>query len=479
MENLLIRDSNIKTKKQIHLIGIGGSGMFPLAQILHDKGHKLTGSDNNETDTVAAVRNMGIKVHMGHRQACLDVFGDGSSVTAPDLIVRSAAIKDDNPEIITARERGIPVMERAELLGLITEQYNKAICVSGTHGKTTVSSMLTYIFMNAEEDISAVIGGKLKILDNGSARTGTSDIMICEACEYADTFLKLSPNISVILNINHDHLEYFKTMENLRLSFTKFCNITRDILVINADDENTMLAVKDSDFSGKIVTFGFSESNDYYPANINGNRFDLVKRGDFLAGIKLNVPGEHNILNAVAACAAAHNAKVSEASLVKGLESFTGAGRRFEIICCVNGVTVADDYAHHPTEITATLKAARSMDFTRVWAVHQPFTFSRTKTMLSEFARALSIADEITLTEIMAGRETDNHDICSADLVNCIKSLQTHTGCNLLGTFEEIAEYVCKNSKAGDLIITLGCGDVNKLSKMIAENLNKINNSFT
>ncbi|MCL2037301.1 MAG: Mur ligase family protein, partial [Oscillospiraceae bacterium] len=279
-------------QKQAHLVGIGGSGMYPLAQILHGKGYNLTGSDNNETDTVEAVRKMGIKVFMGH-------FPE--NVASADVVVRSAAIGDDNPEITAARKLGIPVIERADLLGHITAQYSKAICVSGTHGKTTVSSMLAYIFMQEGVDISAVIGGKLKIFDGGSGRTGTSDVMICEACEYADTFLKLSPDIAVILNIDSDHLEYFKSMENLRASFSQFCKLTSELLVINGDDENTVLAVKDSDFAGRIVTFGWEESNDYYPRNVQGSDFDLFKQGDFLVHVKLNVPGEHNVLNAVAA----------------------------------------------------------------------------------------------------------------------------------------------------------------------------------
>jgi UDP-N-acetylmuramate--alanine ligase len=470
MENLL----NIKNTEIIHMIGIGGSGMYPLAQILHGKGYSLSGSDNNETDTVEAVRNLGIKVYMGHRQACNAIYDGGSEIPVPSLIVRSAAIKDDNPEIVAARERNIPVIERAELLGYITNQYAKAICVSGTHGKTTVSSMLTYIFLHANLDLSAVIGGKLPILDNGSGRTGESDIMVCEACEYADTFLELSPNISVILNVNCDHLEYFGSMDNLRLSFTRFCNITSDAIVINGDDENTMICVNNSDFSGEIVRFGWSESNDFYPKNIskiNGSEFDLFKDGDFLTHIKLNVPGEHNILNAVAACATAYNAGVHETKLAKGLEAFTGAGRRFEVYDCINGITVVDDYAHHPTEITATLKAAKSMKkYKRVYAVHQPFTYSRTKTMLCEFAEALSIADKVTLTEIMGGREVFENDIYAKDLAEKIPD------CSWFKTFDEVTDYVVENARTDDLIITLGCGDVNKVAHMIVKKLKKLSN---
>ncbi|MCL1904337.1 MAG: UDP-N-acetylmuramate--L-alanine ligase [Oscillospiraceae bacterium] len=462
MENLL------KFNNIIHFVGIGGSGMYPLAQILHAKGYSLTGSDNNQTDTLDAVRKMGIRVFMGHSPENL---ADSSAA----VIVRSAAIKDDNPEIVAAREKGIPIVERAELLGYITKQFKKAICVSGTHGKTTVSSMLTTIFMSAEKpeiaDISAVIGGKLKALNGGSGRTGTSDIMVCEACEYADTFLMLAPNISIILNINRDHLDYFKTMDRLRLSFTRFCNITSDVLIVNGDDENTMRAVQNSDFAGKIIKFGKSGSNDYEPKNICGREFDLIYRGDFVTRISLKVPGEHNILNATAACAAAIAAGADPQTLSKGLNAFVGAGRRFEVLGNVNDITIVDDYAHHPTEITATLNAAKDMGYKRVWAVHQPFTFSRTKTLLNEFASALSIADRVTLTEIMGGREVDNNDIRSKTLADLIDESKN---CDVFGDFEDASDYIVEKARPHDLIITLGCGDVNKLSRMILEKLCKI-----
>jgi UDP-N-acetylmuramate--alanine ligase len=257
-------------------------------------------------------------------------------------------------------------------------------------------------------------------------------------------------------------------MENLRNSFTKFCNITSDVLVINGGDSNTATAVKNSDFSGTIVTFGFDCENDYFPRNIQNREFDLMFRGDFLKHIKLSVPGEHNVLNALAACATAHHCGIGESSIAKGLESFTGAGRRFEILAEKGGITVADDYAHHPAEIEATLKAAKTMDFKRIWAIHQPFTYSRTKSMLNEFAASLSIADKVTLTEIMGGRESDTLGVKTEDLVELVNCKE---GCNKLADFGQIADYVADNSESGDLIITLGCGDVNKIAKKIVESL--------
>lgn len=447
-------------KKHIHFIGIGGSGMYPLAQILHSKGYYLTGSDNNETETLKAVRAMGIPVYLGQR---------AENIEGADLIVHTAAIMADNPELIAAKASGVPVIERSILLGLVTSWYDKAVCISGTHGKTTTSSMLTHIFLAEGIDLSAVIGGKLKAI-GGSGVAGTSDVMVCEACEFVDTFLKLYPNISIILNIDHDHLDYFKTMDNLRASFTKFCNNTTDVLVYNGDDENTNLAVNASTFSGRKVTFGWSESNDFYPAGIEKigdfeTTFDLMSKDGFVEKITICVPGKHNVLNATAACAAAHTMGCSNEALIKGLKTFWGAGRRFERLAEINGITVADDYAHHPTEIGATLKTAKSMSFKRIWAVHQPFTYSRTATLLDEFADVLSIADKTVLTKIMGSREKNTYNIYSKDLAAKID------GCVWFPTFEEVAQYVADNAESGDLIITLGCGDVYKVANLIIEKL--------
>lgn len=443
-------------KKHIHFIGIGGSGMFPLAQILHSKGFYLTGSDNNETETLDLVRKMGIPVFLGQRAENLE---------GADLVVHTAAIMADNPELVAAKASGVPVIERSVLLGLVTSWFNKAVCVSGTHGKTTTSSMLTHIFLADKVDLSAVIGGKLKAI-NGSGIAGKSDVMVCEACEFVDTFLKLYPNISVILNIDADHLDYFKTMDNLRLSFTKFCNKTTDILVINGDDENTMTAVNNSDFDGKKITFGWSDKNQFYPENIVKlsdfeTSFDLMENKCLVSKITICVPGKHNVLNAVAACAAALSAGCSVQSLALGLSTFWGAGRRFERLAEVNGITVVDDYAHHPAEVKATLKTAKEMSFKRVWAVHQPFTYSRTARLLDDFADALQVADKVVLTEIMGSREKNTYNIYAKDLCDKIPNGEWFP------TFDEVAQYVADNAQSGDMIITLGCGDVYKVAKKI------------
>ena len=448
-------------KKHIHFIGIGGSGMYPLAQILHSKGFYLTGSDNNETETLELVRKMGITVFLGQR---------GENIKGADLIVYTAAIMDDNPELIAARESGVTTVERATLLGLITSRYSNAVCVSGTHGKTTATSMLTQIFLAENIDISAVIGGKLKAI-GGSGIAGNSETIVCEACEFLDHFLKLSVDVAIILNVDEDHLDYFKNLENIISSFHKFCENAAKAVIINGDDANAMEAVKG--INGKdIVTFGRSSDNDWYPENIRHigaleTSFTIIHKNEALCEAVIHVPGEHNILNAVAAAATAYYSGVSAEAIVKGLDEFKGAGRRFEKYGEYGGITVVDDYGHHPAEIAATLNTAKGMGFKRVWAVHQPFTYSRTYTLMDDFAKALSIADKTVLTEIMGSREKNTFNVYSKDLCDKIN------GAVWFPEFEQVAEYVSENAESGDLIITLGCGDVYKVARIICSKLEK------
>ena len=463
----------LEGKKHIHFIGIGGSGMYPLAQILHAKGYYLTGSDNNETETLDAVRAMGIPVFVGQR---------AENIEGADLIVHTAAIMTDNPELIASKESGVPVLERSELLGIVTNWYENAICVSGTHGKTTTSSMITQILYTENIDISAFIGGKLPCI-GGSGRAGSSDILVCEACEFVDTFLKLYPDTSVILNIDADHLDYFKTLDNIICSFRKFAVKTSKTLIVNAEDANTMKAVEGIE-NKNMITFGLSEKCDYYAENIrkvSGTQtcYTLMYKKEKLADITLNVPGEHNIINSVAAAAAAHNAGASPEFITKGLMEFGGAKRRFEIIGKEKGITIADDYAHHPAEISVTLNAAMQMGYKNVWAVFQPFTFSRTSMLIDDFASSLSVADKVVLTNIMGSREKNTYNIFTKDLAdkidNCIyfdkdkKAVQTNE-CKQ-ADFDTITDYICENASDGDLVITLGCGDVYKVAKSIYKKL--------
>ncbi len=446
--------------------------MYPLAQILHSQGYFLTGSDNNETETLDAVRKMGIPVFIGQR---------AENIEGADLIVHTAAIMEDNPELMAARQSGIPVLERADLLGIITSWYDNAVCVTGTHGKTTVTSMITQILFTAGVDLSAYIGGKLPCI-GGSGLAGKSDVLVCESCEFEDHFLKLSPDISVILNIDADHLDYFGTLDNIKKSFRKFAETTSKILIINGSDANTVDAL--DRISKDIITYGKDSSCDYYPENIkheNGllTTFDLMKKGEKLGTITLHVAGIHNVLNAVAAAAADDFLGIGFESVQKGLEEFRGAKRRFEKLGFERGITFVDDYAHHPTELEAALNAAMEMNFRKVWAVFQPFTFSRTKLLLDDFARVMQIPDCAVLTDIMGSREKNTYGIFTRHLAEkipgCIWFPQDEeaewTDERKYANFQQICDYICENAEEGDLVITLGCGDAYKIARMIIDKL--------
>lgn len=450
----------INISKHIHFIGIGGSGMYPLAQILHSRGYYLTGSDNNETETLQAVREMGIPVYLGQR---------AENIEGADLIVHTAAILPDNPELIAAKASGVTVLERSELLGLITEEFGNAICVSGTHGKTTATSMITQILVEKGMDISAVIGGKLPLI-HGSGRAGKSEVMVCEACEFQDHFLNLAVDTAVILNVDEDHLDYFKNLDNIIRSFRKFCENTTKTIIINGDDENSMKAV--SGIEGKeIITFGFDRDNSYFAENIllNGlvTEFDAYCGEKHLGRVTLNVAGRHNVLNALAAIAAAESVGVPFEDIKSALYNFRGAGRRFEKYGEVKGITVVDDYAHHPAEIAVTLNSAVKLGYNKVWAVHQPFTFSRTALLMEDFAEALSIADKVVLAAIMGGREKNTIGIHTQALAEKIEGSVYFEEEEHDANFEFVAQYVAENAEEGDLIVTLGCGDVNKVARRI------------
>lgn len=449
---------NLQDKKHIHFIGIGGSGMFPLAQILHSEGYYLTGSDNNPSDTLELVKQMGIPVFMGQRK---------ENIKDADLIVHTAAIMPDNEELIAAYESGVSVIERSLLLGEITARYDNTICVSGTHGKTTTTAMLTQILMETNLDPTAVIGGKLPSI-GGNGRVGKGNIMVCEACEFVDTFLKLDPNTTVILNIDEDHMDYFKTMDNLIASFHKFCELTSGTIIANGDDPEVLRAIEG--VSNPTVLFGFEHKNDYSCDNIITHEgihtsFDLLYKGQYQETFDIYVPGRHNVLNAMAAIVAALSATASLDEIKRGLAKFKGAGRRFELLGVCRGITVVDDYAHHPAELKVTLEAAKAMNFKRVIAVHQPFTYSRTKLHLDYFAEVLQIADKAVLSEIMGSREKNIHNIYAKDLCDKIPDAVW------FNTFDEIADFVCDFAEDGDLIITLGCGDIYKAAKKILAKL--------
>ena len=470
----MISNETLKNIKHVHFIGIGGSGMFPLVQIFHSKGFLITGSDNNETETLDAVRKMGITVFLGQK---------AENIKGADLIIYTAAIMSDNPELIAAKESGAIVCERAEILGLVTSWYENALCVCGTHGKTTTSSMLTQIFVEEGSDISCVIGGKLPSI-GGSGRVGKSQTMVCEACEFEDHFLKLYPDAAIILNVDADHLEYFKNLDNIIKSFNKFAQMASKAVIYNGDDANTLKAI--DGISGKeMISFGWDKKNDY-SAVITGKKglqtnFDLYCKGEFVKNLAIHVPGDHNVLNALAAVAAARYSGVSWDGIERGLQTFHGAVRRFQKIDEVKGITIVDDYGHHPKEIECTLKAAKGLDFNRVWAVFQPFTYSRTEILMDDFAKALSVADISVITDIMGSREKNTNHIYTEmlgkktpnavwfDTPHEIADMQTAE--QKEHNFDLCVDYIIKNAHSGDLVITLGCGDVYKLAKKLAKKL--------
>ena len=450
----------LKRINRLHFVGIGGSGMFPIVEILKAEGFIITGSDVNESSIVDAERQMGIPVTIGHHQ---------NNVGDAEALIATAALLPGNPEIIKAQRAGIPVISRADMLGHLTSRGEGSICVSGTHGKTTTTSMLVSILLFAGMDPSAIIGGKLPLI-GGYGRAGTGGVMVVEACEYVDTFLHLDPALAVILNIDADHLDYFGSLEGVKRSFAAFAELARTAVIANRDDHNTVAALADS--QKRILWFGEHQDSDYRICEVKNTgsarySFSLGKDDALYGPFHLRVPGRHNIVNAAAAAAAALETGVEPDAIHKGFDSFTGAGRRFEILGSEKGITVADDYAHHPAEIEVTLGAARDMGFNRIIAVFQPFTFSRTKQLLQEFADALMVADHIVLTEIMGSREKNTFGVYTTDLVERIP------GSVWFSEFSDVAEYCAKTAAPGDLVITLGCGDIYKAAKMIFDKLKK------
>lgn len=450
-------DKILDSVKHVHMIGIGGSGMCPIAEILSSKGYIISGSDNNESDPLKRVIKMGAKVFMGH---------DAKNIDGAELIIYSAAISADNPELKAAREKGIPTMERSHVLGALTRKYDNVIGVCGTHGKTTVSSMITQIFILNNLDPTAVIGGRLPLI-NSNGICGKSEYMVCESCEFVDTFLQLSPDVAVLLNIDNDHLDYFKTMDNLVASFNKFVAMSKHVYV-NGDDVLALKATNGT--SADITTFGLSDKCDYTAKNLVpgkfGYSFDAYYNGEMIINIELRIPGKHNVYNALAALAVAHSMGVEADGIKDALLKFTGAGRRFEFLGDFsNGLVLADDYAHHPTEIKATLNAAKDLPYKRVTVVFQPFTFSRTALLFDDFVEALSIADRVVLTPIMGSREKNDYNISSQMIVDKLNNAVC------LETFNDVADYIVESAKEGDLVITMGGGDIYKAAYIIRERL--------
>ena len=440
--------------KRGHLVGIGGVSMSPLAEVLCDAGLVISGSDIAESERTSHLREKGIKIFIGH---------DAENITSDiDFVVRTAAAHDDNPEIVRAKELGIPVFERTQAWGAIMRGYKNALCISGTHGKTTTTSMCTHILMAAEKDPTVMIGGTLPLLKAGH-RVGAGDTIVMESCEYYNSFLSFFPTVAVILNIEEDHLDFFSGIEEIKQSFREFAShVPEDgYVVVNHDDENTMDAVRDLDRN--IVTFGLTAKADVYAKNVirigSLTKFDIMYKGKLLDTVAIHVPGVHNLKNALAAAAASICLGIKPTAIKYGLAGFSGAGRRFEFKGKFNGADVYDDYAHHPGELKALLDAVESLGYKRTIVIFQPHTYTRTMALFYDFVRQLKRPDIVYLAEIFAAREKNLLGISSSDLAEKIE------GARFFKTFEEIENDLRKTAQPGDLILTVGAGNVYKIGE--------------
>ena len=450
-------------KKPIHVyfMGIGGISMSGLAEILLEEGFTISGSDMKESALTTQLEEKGVKVFYGQV---------ASNITADiDLIVYTAAIHEDNEEWQAGKQMGIPMLTRAELLGQIMDNYSKSIAVSGTHGKTTTTSMISQVLLEANTDPTITVGGILSAI-NGNLRVGNSEVFISEACEYTNSFLNFRPKYSIILNVEAEHLDFFKDLEDVRSSFKKFAANTRaeGATIINGEIENYEELIEA--LPHKVVTYGFDSRFDFYAENISFDdnacgMFTAMYQGNAIANVHLNVPGMHNVSNALATIALATLMNLPQEALLTGLRKFGGANRRFQYKGQVDGITIIDDYAHHPTEIAATLSAAANYPHKRLVLVFQPHTYTRTKAFLHEFAEILSKVDVLVLADIYAAREKNTIGISSRDLLALIK--EKGTECYYFPSFEEIEKFLLKNCVNGDLLITMGAGNVVEIGETL------------
>ncbi|MBQ7857626.1 MAG: UDP-N-acetylmuramate--L-alanine ligase [Oscillospiraceae bacterium] len=427
---------------RVHLVGIGGVSMRPLGLVLKGMGLLVTGSDMNASVSTDELINQGIQVAIGHR---------AENIQGAECIIRTAAAHNDNPEIQAARAAGIPIFERAQAWGVIMQQYRHAICFSGTHGKTTATSMMTHILMAAQWDPTVMIGGYLPMLHAGH-RVGHGDAIIMESCEYCDSFLNFYPTVAVILNIEEDHLDYFNSLKEIEKSFHHFAELATDCIIANGDDKNTADALEGMHY----ITFGFGEHNRIRAVNISADwqHFDVICDGEFYCHLNLQVLGRHNVLNALSATAAAWMLKIPGEAVSAGLATFTGADRRLQFKGEINGAKVYDDYAHHPGELAATIEAVRSMNPKRMVLAFQPHTYTRTHALFHDFVRELQKPDLVVLAEIYAARERNTVGISSRDIQREVP------GSVYCETLPEVTEYLRSIARPGDIILTVGAGDI-------------------
>ena len=445
---------NFNQPIHVHFMGIGGISMSGLAEILLNEGFTISGSDANSSNLTKQLEAKGVQIFYG--QVASNISND------IDLVVYTAAIREDNEEWQTAKAMGIPMLTRAQLLGQIMDNYAKSIAVSGTHGKTTTTSMISQVLLDCNTDPTITVGGILSAI-GGNLRVGNSDVFISEACEYTNSFLNFRPKYSIILNVEAEHLDFFKDLEDVRNSFHKFVMNTQEngVTIINGEIENYEELIEDVPHT--VLTYGMDPRFDFYAENITFDEhacgmFTAMKNGTKLADVHLNVPGMHNVSNALATLALADFMELPLDGVLSGLRKFGGANRRFQYKGKVNDVTIIDDYAHHPTEIHATLTAAQNYAHNRLVLVFQPHTYTRTKALFEEFADALKGYDHVILVDIYAAREPDTGLVHSKDLASRIKELGTDA--RYFSSFESVENYLLKNCKKNDLLITMGAGDV-------------------
>lgn len=432
----------IKPGKRVHLVGIGGVSMRPLGIVLKGMGLIVTGSDMNSSVSTDELIAQGIHVDIGH---------SAENICGADCVIRTAAAHNDNPEIAGARAAGIPVFERAQAWGEIMKAYKNAVCISGTHGKTTTTSMVAHILMEANCDPTVMIGGYLPLLHAGH-RVGNGDTIVLESCEYCDSFLNFFPSLAVILNIEADHLDYFKNLQDVEKSFRKFAELSTHGILANGDDENTIQTLQGMDY----ISFGFGENNRIraVAASADWRRFDVLCDGKKYCHIELPVFGHHNALNALAAAGVAWMLGLPGEAVEKGLTTFHGAGRRMEFKGRIHGADVYDDYAHHPGELAATIEAVQSMQYKRIILAFQPHTYTRTKALFDDFVRELRKPDVVVLAEIYAARERNTVGISSQDLLEKIP------GSIYCATLPQVTEKLRELARPGDVILTIGAGDI-------------------
>ncbi len=455
--------AELEKGKRIHMIGIGGVSMSGLAEIALNMGYKITGSDQNESDNVNKLREHKIDVVIGHK---------AENVIGANLVVYTAAIKKDNPELQHANELLIPTMERSDFLGEITKIYSETIGICGTHGKTTTTSMISLAFLNAGMDPTIQVGADYLKEIGGNYKIGNSPYFIVESCEYVESFLKFHPETVTLLNIEEDHLDYYKDLEHIKSAFKKFVNLVpeRGFVIYNADDINCCDVVKD--LKCNVISFGIKNTTADWIAtdiklNDTGYYSYTATNGYEKIEINLNVVGYHNIYNSLSAIATAYAHKANLALVKEGLEKFTGASRRFEYRGTLNGAKVYDDYAHHPTEIMATIKSASALPHNKIWVVFQPHTYTRTASLFNEFSSAFIDANNVILTDIYAAREIDDGTVSSKQLADAINEISGN--CQYISSFDDIFEYLKQNVVESDLILTIGAGTITKLSHMLVE----------